>query len=94
MKLSCCCGLITGFILALLCAGGVYYYFYCKENPEAPAEGMQMIETGWEATKNAGDKAISTVKPFVVEKQTPATPATSPATGNQVPELITLPPAN
>ena len=65
MKLSCCCGLITGFLLALLCAGGVYYYFYCQQHPEAPEESMAKVEQSWEKTKNVGDQVISTVKPYV-----------------------------
>lgn len=71
MKFSCCCGLIAGFVLALLCAGGVYYYFYCKENPGASADGMQKVENSWKAIKDGGDKAISTVKPFVVDQPAP-----------------------
>lgn len=73
MKFSCCCGLVTGFVLALLCAGGVYYYFYCKEHPGASAEGMRHVEHSWEKTKEAGDKVISTVKPYV-ETDVPAAP--------------------
>ena len=85
MKFSCCCGLITGFILTLLCAGGVYYYYYCKENPGAAAAGMQKVETSWEATKAAGDKVITTIKPHVTD-------GTVPAPELQTPEPIQLPP--
>lgn len=101
MKFSCCCGLITGFILALLCAGGVYYYFYCKENPEASAAVRQTAESSWEATKAAGDssweatkaagdKVFSTAKPekshgIVLPE------ATTPAEV-QAKKLIKLPP--
>ena len=94
MKFSCCCGLITGFILALLCAGGIYYYFYCKENPGAAAAGMQKVESSWEATKAAGDKAISTVKPHIVDETSHGIvlpEATTPAE-IQAKKLIKLPP--
>lgn len=74
MKLSCCCGLITGFILALLCAGGVYYYFYCQQHPEAPEESMAQVERSWEKTKNAGDRVISTVKPYVKHESAKSEP--------------------
>lgn len=65
MKLSCCCGMLVGFVLAAVCGAAIYYYCYCKEHPGAAEEGMTKVEKSWEKTKNAGDKVIYTVKPYV-----------------------------
>ena len=94
MKLSCCCGLITGFVLALLCAGGIYYYFYCKENPGASADGMQKVESSWQAIKDGGDKAISTVKPFVVEQLPPPVQKEQSVQAQPILQLPPPPPAS
>lgn len=78
MKLSCCCGVCIGFVLAAACGAGIYYYCYCKEHPGAAEEGMTKVENSWEKTKNAGDMVIRTVKPHVrsasVSETTPSQP--------------------
>ena len=68
MKISCCCGVFVGFILALLCMAAVWYYFYCRENPEATEKGMVQVEETWEKTKNTGDQVINFVKPYTQNK--------------------------
>ena len=65
MKLSCLCGMFTGFVLAALCGAAIYYYCYCKKHPGAAEEGMAKVESSWQKTKDAGDRVIHTVKPYV-----------------------------
>lgn len=77
MKISCCCGIFTGFILALLCVAAVWYYFYCRENPDAPEKSMVQVEKTWEKTKDTGDQVINFVKPYTRNNnsEVPSTPA-------------------
>ena len=74
MKLSCCFGVCVGFALAAACGAGIYYYYYCKEHPGAAEDGMAKVENSWEKTKNAGDRVLHTVKPYVRSTPNEVTP--------------------
>ena len=72
MRLSCSCGVLIGFLLAMALSGMAYYYFFLRDNPEISARGMQKIEENWERTKRSGDHVIDTIRPYA-----------SPQTGKQ-----------
>lgn len=69
------CGVLCGFILALLLGAALFYFFYLRKNPEVTAESIEKIETQWDKTKDTGDKVIENMKPRTSgqKKQTPAT---------------------
>ena len=62
MKLSCCCGVVAGFVLAMILSAALCWYFYAKNDPEAAAENIEEVEEKWENIKNGGDEVIKKVK--------------------------------
>jgi len=62
MKLSCCCGVVAGFVLAMILSAGLYWYLYAKNDPEAAAENIEEVEEKWENIKDGGDEVIKKVK--------------------------------
>ena len=55
---GCCCGIIVGFVLAilLLCAAG--FGVYCWFVPEARNNSLTKVETTWSHVKEGGDAMI------------------------------------
>ena len=62
MKLSCCCGVVIGFVLAMILSAALCWYFYAKNDPEAAADNIEEVEEKWENIKNGGDEVIRQVK--------------------------------
>ena len=62
MKLSCCCGVVIGFVLAMILSAALCWYFYAKNDPEAAADNIEEVEEKWENIKNGGDEVIKKVK--------------------------------
>ena len=69
------CGIIIGIILTLLCIGGICYYNYCRNNPDAPAESLRTVESSWQKTKETGDMIIEKARPYAEKTQTVEPPA-------------------
>ena len=59
---SCGCGICVGIVLALAVCGGVWYYFYCRNNPDKATEQFEHVEHGWKNVKDGGDKTLDYVK--------------------------------
>ena len=55
---GCCCGIIIGFVLAilLLCAAG--FGVYCWFVPEARNNSLSKVESTWSHVKEGGDAMI------------------------------------
>ncbi len=59
---SCGCGIAVGVIAALAVCAGVWYFFYCRKNPDRAEEHFEQVEHGWENVKHSGDKSLHYVK--------------------------------
>lgn len=83
-KGGCGCGIITGVLLAVATGAGVWYFFYCRNNPDDADHQFQQVEKGWENVKDSGDKTLYFVKEnftgkkSVKEEAPGETPATAP----------------
>ena len=62
MKYSCGCGILVGIILALSVCAGIWYFFYCRKNPDTAGEHFETVEQRWEYVKHGGDKGLHYVK--------------------------------
>ena len=51
---GCCCGVIAGFILALLVGAAATLGIYCHVNPDAKEKCIMY----WEKVKNGGDQLV------------------------------------
>lgn len=59
---SCGCGIVIGVLLALALCAGVWYFFYCRRNPDSAGEHFGEVEKRWEHVKQGGDKGLHYVK--------------------------------
>ena len=62
MNKSCGCGIVIGILLALAVCGGVWYFFYCRNNPDNAEQHFEKVEQGWDTVKHSGDKGLLVVK--------------------------------
>ena len=62
MKYSCGCGIVIGILLALSVCAGIWYFFYCRKNPDSAGEHFEKVEKRWENVKQGGDKGLHYVK--------------------------------
>ena len=83
-KGGCGCGIIVGIVLAVAVGAGVWFFFYCRSNPDNAEVQFQQVEKGWENVKDGGDKTLHFVKENFTGKKSAATeaqdevPATAP----------------
>ena len=75
---GCCCGIIVGFVLAilLLCAAG--FGIYCWFVPEARNNSLINVETTWTQVKEGGDAMIEKAR-VASDPGKPAEPVVEPA---------------
>ena len=86
MNKSCGCGIVIGILLALAVCGGVWYFFYCRNNPDNAEQHFEKVEQGWDTVKHSGDKGLLVVKEsFTGKKNIPPMPQDIPATAPVVP---------
>ncbi len=55
---GCCCGLVLGFLLALLLMAAAAFGIYCWFVPEARSRSIQQVEVTWEQVKDGGDAMV------------------------------------
>jgi len=58
-SVSCCAGLIAGFIAAVAVAAAAVFGVYCYFDPEARNESVDIVEKKWEMVKDGGDELIN-----------------------------------
>ena len=86
MKKSCGCGILVGILLALLVCAGVWYFFYCRRNPDNAEHHFEKVEQSWDNVKHSGDKGLLIVKEnFTGKKSVPEVPQEVPATAPLLP---------
>ena len=75
---GCCCGIIVGFLLAILlvCAAG--FGIYCWFVPEARNDSLNRVEATWSQVKEGGDAMIEKARTSSASEKT-AEPVIEPA---------------
>ena len=85
---SCGCGIAVGVILALAVCAGVWYFFYCRKNPDNAEVHFEQVEQGWENVKHSGDKGLHYVKHTFTGNRSVSVPRSNPE--NDAPETAPL----
>ena len=57
-SISCCAGLIAGFIAAIVVAAAAIFGVYCYFDPEARSESVEVVGAQWEKVKEGGDNLL------------------------------------
>ncbi len=60
-SIGCCCGIIVGFILALLLSAAAAFGIYCYFTPEAREQGRAVLVMKWSEFKDSGDQLVEKV---------------------------------
>ena len=58
-SISCCAGLIAGFIAAIAVAAAAVFGVFCYFDPEARNESVEVVEEQWEKVKEGGDNLLN-----------------------------------
>lgn len=69
MKSACGCGIAVGVLLAVAVCAGVWYFFYCRSNPDNAEQQLDNVEQGWQSVKDNGDKTLNFVKENLTGKR-------------------------
>ena len=59
---GCCCGVVIGFIAALLVIAAIGFGIYCWNNPEAKESSIEIIDRQWHSVKSGIDSGIDNLK--------------------------------
>ena len=79
MKSSCGCGVVVGILLAGIVCAGVWYFFYCRSNPDNAEQQFEQVEHGWQNVKENGDKTLNFVREnFTGKTNDPVPPGVAP----------------
>ena len=53
---------MIGVLLALAVCAAIWYFFYCRKNPDNAGLHFEKVEKRWEDVKHGGDKGLHYVK--------------------------------
>ena len=86
MKSSCGCGIVVGILLGGAVCAGVWYFFYCRNNPDQAEQQFEQVDEAWGNIKDNGDKTLEFVKEnFTGRKADPASGKSIPANSAPLP---------
>ena len=60
-SVGCCCGIIVGFVLALVLSAAAAFGIYCYFTPEAREQGKTVLVNTWNDFKTGGDQLVEKV---------------------------------
>ena len=60
-SVGCCCGIVVGFLLALVLMAAAGFGIYCYFTPEARDQGRAVLEVKWNEIKSGGDQLVEKV---------------------------------
>lgn len=59
---GCCCGVVIGFLVAVLVLAAAGFGIYCWVNPEAKESSIELIDRQWNSVKSGVDDGIGHLK--------------------------------